>query len=84
MKTIVVCVAAGLVLLAAVAAWAQNEPQTAYQARTYIKFTEITIPGEIQHPGAEIMFARTPPDFAKKVELKASFLPELLQSVDKL
>ena len=84
MKTIVVCAIAGLVLLAAAAAWAQPEPQTVYQMKTFIKFTEITIPGEVQKPAVTVIFVRTPPEFDKKIELKTSFLPEILTSVEKL
>lgn len=72
-----------LALVAAVAV-AQPEQGKEYQLKTIIKFNEVTIEGDIQKPAMPLINVRPPPVFGNRMELKTSFYPELLKSVEML
>lgn len=84
MKRFVWFAVVACLLLAAAAAWAQPEDTRVIQLKTYIKFTDVTVDGQVVKPDVGVHTGRISPDFPHRIELKTSFYPELVKSVDKL
>ena len=84
MKRLVWFAVFACLLLAAAAAWAQPEDTRVYQLKTIIKFTEVTLGVSVAKPAIEVHTGRLPADFDKRIELKTTFFPELVKSVEKL
>lgn len=78
-------VTATLLILAATTAFAQAQPVgVRYKRVTKINLGDVIVLGELKGPEVSFINHRAPTRFAPRLDIRGSFVPELLRSGDQL